>query len=308
MGKTLVLFTDKDAYYFSRIQNPDIDIDQIFDKEVFNKNPLLKLLRKIKSPLAHLFYRKWYANLKRYERVIVLDATFQFDETVLHNIRKKNPDILAFLYSWNIVRDQELIKKEKVSAEREGFKFYSYDHGECEKYGLNYNTIMYDINLKMPNVPSTNDAFFLGYLKDRKAAMLSLYSDFIEAGYHPRFVIVGKAEKDNNLPFEFSEKYINYFDYLSMMNESRAILDIAQKGQDGLSMRVMEALFLDKKIITTNQAIMDAPFYNEKNILVIELGKTNMKDLQAFFAEPMVPYPTEAKEYYSFEKWVERFQ
>lgn len=308
MEKTLVLFTDKDAYYFGGINAPNIDIDQIFDRIAFDNNIFLKILRKLKSPFTRLFYREWYRNLKSYNKVIVLDATFQFDSSILRNIRRKNPNIKGYFYSWNIVRDYELYQKERMAVEQEGFKFYSYDLGDCKKYGMLFNTIMYDINLSLPTARITNDMFFLGYLKDRKNVMRSLYSDIIKAGYRPRFVIVNKGDYQSDLPFEFSEKYIDYFEYLSMLNESRSILDIAQNEQDGFSMRVMEAIFLDKKLITTNQAVRKAPFFNEKNIFIIESGKTDVSKLRVFFQTQLEPYSYEIKEYYSFEKWVERFE
>lgn len=56
-----------------------------------------------------------------------------------------------------------------------------------------------------------------------------------------------------------------------MVGTSRAILDIAQQKQDGYSMRVMEAIFFNKKLVTTNTAVKQSVFYDENNIFIVDL-------------------------------------
>ena len=80
-------------------------------------------------------------------------------------------------------------------------------------------------------------------------AKLSLYDMFTSAGLTPRFVIVSKGERKEKFPFEYRDDYVGYYDYLKMVGTSRAILDIAQQKQDGYSMRVMEAIFFNKKLV-----------------------------------------------------------
>ena len=56
-------------------------------------------------------------------------------------------------------------------------------------------------------------------------------------------------------------------------SNSRCVLDSAQEGQMGLTIRVLEALGAKKKLITTNEDIVNYDFYNEENIYVYD-GKT----------------------------------
>lgn len=105
---------------------------------------------------------------------------------------------------------------------------------------------MYDRTLTLQTAHEQYDTLFLGYLKDRKEDILSLYDMFTSAGLTPRFVIVSNGERKEKFPFEYRDDYVGYYDYLKMVGTSRAILDIAQQKQDGYSMRVMEAIFLIK--------------------------------------------------------------
>ena len=84
MSKTLILFTDNQSYYFDRIHAPDLTIRGLFYDHAELKNPVLKFLRKIKSPLTRLFYQDWYRHLADYEKIIVLDTAFLFDEKLRH--------------------------------------------------------------------------------------------------------------------------------------------------------------------------------------------------------------------------------
>ena len=61
---------------------------------------------------------------------------------------------------------------------------------------------------------------------------------------------------------------MKYDDYIKLVKRSKAIVEILQDGQAGFSFRTMEALFRRRKLVTTNQNIIHAPFYNENNMFV----------------------------------------
>lgn len=306
MKKTLVLINNTETYYFNHIQHPDIDLCGVFRTAKGEDNFLLKILRKLNRPETRFFYLDWYKNLNKYERIVVLDMALNLDFKLLENITKKNPKCEKYLYSWNIIKNEKRYQMQRKVAEEAGFKFYCYDNGDCIKYGLKFNTIMYDSTLVMKKEEITSDTLFLGFMKDRKEKMLKLYTALKDIDLNPRFVIVG-TEENKDLPFEFSKSYIGYYDYLKMLNKSRAILDIAQTGQIGYSMRVMEAIFFNKKLITTNSDVRNSFFYDPNKILIIDLENINYQELEAFFNKEYLPYTKEIRQYYSFEEWLERF-
>ena len=232
---------------------------------------------------------------------------FFYDSQLLRNIAQKATNSKLYFYSWNIAKDESKFEITYNAVKDSGFQFYSYDRGECEKYGLKFNTIMYDRTLTLQTAHEQYDTLFLGYLKDRKEDILSLYDMFTSAGLTPRFVIVSKGERKEKFPFEYRDDYVGYYDYLKMVGTSRAILDIAQQKQDGYSMRVMEAIFFNKKLVTTNTAVKQSVFYDENNIFIVDLKTTTADELQAFFAKPFRNYSDEVREYYSIEAWVDRF-
>lgn len=304
--KSLVLFKNVNEYYFDHYKNNDIEIRGVFTKTNTIGAIIIKLLKKIKSPLIVLFYDSWYQNLEFYDKIIVFDSALHMDHSLLRNIDQKVKTEMRYLYSWNIIKDKRSIEFEKSEAANHKFVFYHYDRLCCKQYNLKFNTIMYDPTLKIPNGPIEYDTLFLGFVKDRKEDLMLIYSMFKEEGLNPNFIVVGYNKED--IPFKKSQKYINYYEYLQMFSQSNSILDVTQNNQRGLSMRVMEAIFFNKKLISTNLDLKNCDFYDNNKILVYEKGKTTGADIKNFLSSGFEPYSDKIRRYYSFESWVERFK
>lgn len=307
MIDTLIIAADRRAYYFERVNNEQISIQNVFRDSISLKHNLLRLFRKMKWNCTYLYYGNWFEILPKVSKIIVLDMALEIDPCLLINISKKAPEAVKSLYSWNIIKDDMKYKKMKKLVDEAGFKYYCYDKGNCKKYNLYFNTIMYDRTLSLPKTEAKYDTIFVGFLKDKKDKLLSLYQTFQEAKVAAKFVIVDLNGKTTGLPFEVTNKYIDYNSYLDMVKSSQSILDIVQGDQDGFSMRVMESIFLNKKLITTNKTIRTAKFYNKNNILIIDLVHISKEDIAEFFQLEFQGYPESIREYYSLESWAGRF-
>lgn len=58
-------------------------------------------------------------------------------------------------------------------------------------------------------------------------------------------------------------------DVSKVMDDSKGVIDIQHPKQHGLTMRTIELLGMNKKILTTNETIMNYDFYREENISII---------------------------------------
>ena len=90
-----------------------------------------------------------------------------------------------------------------------------------------------------------------------------------------------------------------------MIAESKCILDYNQEGQVGLSLRPMEALFLERKLITNNTDIKNYDFYNHDNIFI--LGEDNINEIKEFINKPYKKIDQDIIDYYDFDQWLNRF-
>ena len=72
---------------------------------------------------------------------------------------------------------------------------------------------------------------------------------------------------------KFKFKGLDYNTVNENIEKSNTILDIHHPKQTGLTMRTIEMIGMNKKIITTNKDIINYDFYNPNNILVIDRKK-----------------------------------
>ncbi|MCM5694604.1 MULTISPECIES: hypothetical protein [unclassified Leclercia] len=95
-------------------------------------------------------------------------------------------------------------------------------------------------------------------------------------------------------------------DVVSVVANSRCILDISHPLQQGLTMRTIETLGAKRKLITTNKNILHYDFYNEDNILVIDESVTT-KQIESFLQKNYKALTAELYNKYSVSYWVKDF-
>ena len=114
-----------------------------------------------------------------------------------------------------------------------------------------------------------------------------------------------KATKD-----EFSDSQIEDFKFekkdsseiADIVNQSKSVLDIQHPNQTGLTMRTIEMIGMNKKLITTNASIVNYDFYNKKNILIID--RDNPQIDVSFFSTPSEKLNPEIYQKYSLSSWI----
>lgn len=267
----------------------------------------LRFLRKLpffSRVISNTKERKgWLEECKGANTIILFD-TFAHYATYCYEIENYvGKDVRLILYLLNPAFFSEDYKK--LSTRWEIWTFMKED---AIKNGFKYGATFYNPQLaqncfdKDSQTATDCDLLFVGTDKGRKNFLLNLKSQL------GKYKIVCNFKIVDNFRSLFSRKYsreISY-KYLCRLNKrTSAILDVVQEGQTGLTLRIMEGLLFDKKIVTTNAAIrMDKDFKDNPNIYVIT--KDNIKELYTFLKKPMVEYPNNLKAKYSFTNWLKR--
>ena len=96
---------------------------------------------------------------------------------------------------------------------------------------------------------------------------------------------------------------LEYDEVLEHIKEAKAIVEVTMEGQTGLSIRVVECLFCNKKLITNNRHIVNEKFYNPQNIYVMDSGV----DISEFLESDYQRLPEEIVNHYEFSAWIHRF-
>lgn len=265
----------------------------------------IRMWSTLKLPFQkQLFYGKW-TETKNCELVILFDAVASAG--AMETLKLNNPNARCILYLWNI----NVNLKKVTYAKENGWEIWSFDEKECSENGWNHNGQFYpkvtaDINFEQI------DFFFCGYNKGRLPIIKEIdnmikmngFSSKIIVREWSRFGVPNKFLKPEDKKYiTFSETH--YEDIIDFIRKSRCIIDIVVEGQEGLTLRVMEALAFQKKLITNNAAIKKMGFYNPANIFIFGEDETN--NLKNFMD---MPYCTVAPDFiseFSIDKWWQRF-
>lgn len=236
-------------------------------------------------PGANFWYGDWKESLSEYKTVIVhADERIR---TVPRWIRKNFPNIRIIYWYWNPVNNRSLPSLTKTTD----IELWSFDRNDCMKYGMQQNIQYYYTVRNLIQMKPEYDLYFIGHDKGRKDEVKKVTETFKNLGLASRVDLVGNGKQ-----------FIPYSEVQKRIACSRAILEINQKGQSGYTLRALESLFFNKKLITTNDAICNEEFYRPENVFVLNKDK----DLKKFMETPVVDV-SEYKKKHDIDMWFWNF-
>lgn len=148
----------------------------------------------------------------------------------------------------------------------------TFNYDDSVKHCLKYCNVMpYRLpSMMYSDLPKT-DVFFIGSNKGRLRLLLDIYHKLTKQGLVCDFYICGvKAENMEEAPGITYNQYITYDNVLRHILASKCVLEVLQDSANYVSIRTMEALQYEKKLLTTNKNIVNESFYNSNIIKVID--------------------------------------
>lgn len=294
MNRTLLLAKNENLYFFPKINEFDVysvykQTDDAYFESIDNmKEESLTVLEPHFGP--------WINQLQNYETIIFLD--FGFQPWMAQAIRKKT-DARIIFYIWNLIDEakQEVINILRTNQWVDDI--YTFTPEDAEPYGLKHNSTFYKriVEEKFPETFSY-DVFFGGKNGGREQKILSLMDHFEANGLKTLL---------HAIDFETVERapYVLYPEYVDLFLQSRAILEVLKDTQKGITLRSMESIFFERKLITSNNSIKNYRFYHPDNIFI--LGYDDEAALIDFLNKPYHPLDTAVIDYFLPDQWLKRF-
>lgn len=251
----------------------------------------LRLVRRfwmnIPFPCLSIWLGKWKSNLNKYD-TIILHAS-EWTRNIPEWIHNQKPKLRIIYWYWNPVN--KLSSPLKVTDTH--VEFWTFDPIDAQKYGMKKNIQYYS----KPKSESKNpmiyeDVYFIGHNKGRQKVIKSIEEKLIRQQITYKFDVM----KNNFIP---------YYEVCSEISHARSILEINQAGQAGLTLRAMESLFFEKKLITNNRNIKMMDFYSEKNIFILE--ERPILQLKSFLFSPYDHSVDKYKNNYDLNAWFNNF-
>ena len=279
------------TYYFT---DYGVDCFPYYDGNV---NMAIRLLRRLtiknKFCRKNFWYGKWFRNLYLYDQVIIFainDIGSIIDDVKIQYKGKKK----LIVYFWDpVFRVKECLDYE--------LNMWSFDMGDCKKYGLRYNSTFYFKSIREkyfdPNIVPKHTIYFTGLKKGRYEQLKYWEQSFAEFGFKTNFLLFEEQES----------RRVSFEENIQNLLNNAFLLDIVQHGQVGLTVRAMESIFFERKLLTTNTEIIKEDFYHPDNIFI--LGVDDISLLKAFLDRPYCNEQTSLYiEKFEFENWIKRFE
>lgn len=249
---------------------------------------LRKIISRLNNNLLNQFFGKWKKNLKNTDVVIFTDNPYR---SQMAKYVKKKSNCKVILYYWNVINENN----KKILKDKNIDEIWTFDENDSKKYNIKFFPQFYynciEKSKLSGNTPNY-DCIFLGAVKDRKNEILDVKKILDEENIKTYFKIVYNKND-----------FIEYSEYLDLITKTRAIIDIVGESQRGLTLRVLEALYYSKKLITNNKNIKKYDFYNKNNIFIIgEDDKNNLKNFINAKFDTMGQEKYIKK--YSYENWI----
>lgn len=246
-------------------------------------------MQKLGIPFQSIWYDDWKKKVRDYDVVIVFAVHLSWK--VLAYIRKKNPNVRLIVWFWDSINEKVCYDKKYI----DNCEVWSFDKEDCIKYGFKENTQFFIERNGSKKKNILYDAMFVGREKGRK----DIISEITTKLYSYHFKIYTYLLSDN------TQNGMEYDEVLDIVEQSLCIIDVPKPNQSGLTLRVLEAIFYNKKLITTNKNVVEEEFYNPQNILVWD--NPTQEELISFFTKPVIPVTSDICKKYTIEQWISNF-
>ena len=291
-----------------------LEFSQYYSADVY---PLYKELHGLQRTLFKLYEHVHFCNVTRWledwkYKISEYDVIFIFDgvrgRDVIEYIRDHNKRARIIIYYINSVDFAD----RKAPHHYKGLdcEFYTFDPIDAKKFGIKFKPYFYPEEYMVDcdeKVDIKQDVFFVGVDKDRLGIIKDLHKKFEQMNLTDKLMIVATPHKKYSRSDEkWLAKRVPYEKIAENIKQSRAILDIVQSGQSGITLRPMEAMFYNKKLITNNIYIKEYDFYNPRNIFILQ--ERNISELKEFLELPTIEINQEIKNKYRFSGgWLKEF-
>lgn len=290
--------------------------------EYYNERPSNSTLAKGAIRVNRNLYQRKIQNY--YQKILVETSGAVYDflliikgETVpeffLKQFKIDHPETKLIYYGYDPLSEYPEILKILVYFDKK----LIFDRQDAVKFDMQFRPLFYMeeyINNKNSNFKydlafigsAHTDRFLVGEMVENAAEKLNLktYFYYFAASKSILFLkkIFDKHFEKLNVK-KVSYRQFSHLEIAEIYQQSKAILDIQKPFQNGLTMRTFEVLASGRKLITTNEDIMNYPFYSSENIMIIK--RENPALSAAFFESPFVPISENLLFKMSLDSWLE---
>lgn len=324
MKKLLLIAPVFFGYYKDMIREAEelgYEVDYLCDAPS-NSNiskALGRINKKLISGSAKRYYREKalpLAEQKEYDKILlVAGMTCAFSADMFAEMKTLQPKADFIMYQWDSEVNLPYCRKMHPYFDR----VYTFEKADCKpgsvyRFKPTFYTRIYEEIAKKEKTDWTYDCSYIGTAHPKKYREINQMAEELKPDLPRQFIYhyipsVLKYVYHKVMAPEYRKAHYRDFqkaklsgeEVRKVMEESRCILDAPQGGQTGLTLRCLECMAGERKLVTTNTDIVNYDFYRKSNILVYPGTAEERKE---FFEKPYEKLPEELYEKYSLRSWI----
>mgnify|MGYP006876752844 CR=1 FL=1 len=278
-----------------------------------------RALLKISPAIFKRRSQKYYEDIieqnkdKDYDYILIVKCDMT-PISILEKFRIVYPHAKLCLSLWDsVVNIPEVTKKFQYFD-----TLHSFDLNDCKKYSvLKFRPLFFGDQFRKENHTGDYkyDISFLGTIHSDRYAVIKQAQKiaeekelkcywflYLQSKFIYKFYKLTKKEFKGVPEDVFSFDKMSASEISAIVDDTRIVLDIQHPKQTGLTMRTIEMVGMNKKLITTNQSIKEYDFFCANNVAVVD--RNNVVIPSDFLNSSYSRLPDEVYEKYSLKSWI----
>lgn len=282
----------------------------------FLTKSLIRIDRRLLARKTNHYYDKIIESTKSitYDYVLIVRGEgISVDR--IRKLKKSQPNAIFNLYLWDSIHyspNAKTIIPEFDNA-------YSFDRVDADNNPeIKFLPLFYGTEFERSaewTKTKPFDACFIGTIHTDRYKVLEKIIDNLESNgrsvfiycYYPSKLLYYIRSLFDPGFRNFAKKHVTFSgmalpDVVDRIGESRAVIDVNRPHQLGLTMRSIEAVGAQRKLITTNKDIANYDIFEKSSVLIVDRNTPTIED--SFFEGESIPFPYDVREKYSVSAWI----
>ena len=268
-------------------------------KQMSRYNNTPNFIKRLYIKLQEKYYLKNLKNFKEIDYVLTIGGVY-YNPKFIKMVKEENPNIKFICFLW------DKYPQEIIAQYKKDYDFvYTFEKEDALKNNIIWQPSFYLESEQLKNIEKKVDCYYLGNLRDNFRYEILKEMEKLSEKYNLNTNLKLYSLKKSKEKL-ITNKKLSYKENLKCIKEARVSLEINIKGQKGLTLRSLECLVYNTKLITTNDDILNYDFYDENNIRVIKNKEDLNKIPIEFFKTNYVEISQHIKKKYSFEGFIKK--
>ncbi len=281
-----------------------------------NDGVICKTFGRLQTPLYQIILTRYYKRIvdneknKKFDYIFILRGEYA-PPKALGYLRNTFTNSKFILYMWDSIKNNKNVEQKWKYFD----KVYSFDSLDCDKYEqLTLLPLFYIDEYSNNSESKKYDIAFVGTGHGDRPKIIKNVQDFCKQNnltfysyiYLPHKLIFFKNKifnKDykNIKMSDIHFKLLEFNKIAKIYSSSKCVLDIESQNQSGLTMRTIETLGSQRKLITTNNEIIRYDLYDSQNVFIID--RSNIILNKDFIVSSYKQLDKKIYEKYTLKNW-----